>query len=269
MTLLGYLDDRRGLDAKLRLVAGVLLIGATVLVEPTHIIGSLDFGWTEIVFSSFIALAFTILVVLGLINAVNMADGMNGIVAGSAIVWTLCLAAYSPPALSPLLFVLGALLTVVLAFNLKGKLFLGDAGAYGLAGLFSILAIDFYNGNAALTADIVVAWFIVPVLDCLRLMVSRKLDGRSPLEPDCDHLHHRMERLVPSRLVVLVYWAMVAVPAFGATLYPAQSGYFIGGVFAVYAIFILLTSSRFGRKMPERRKAATCRPAGGGTFNSP
>lgn len=253
LTLLGYLDDRQGLNAKFRLLAGSLLIALAVLIEPSQLIRSLDFGWTEVEFSAAVALGFTVLVVIGLINAVNMADGMNGLVPGCALIWTICLACYSPPSLLPLTIVLGALLGIVLLFNLQGKLFLGDAGAYGLAGLFSILTIDLYNRSEMLTADIVVAWFIVPVVDCLRLMASRALRGRSPFEADRDHLHHRLPVLVPSGFVVPVYWAMIAVPSIASILAPERSAYFIGGVVLAYMSVILLTSSRFHELMPGRK----------------
>ena len=46
-------------------------------------------------------------------------------------------------------------------------------------------------------ADAVVAWFIVPVIDCLRLMAGRALQRRSPMTPDTDHLHHRLQKIMP------------------------------------------------------------------------
>jgi len=78
LTALGYLDDKFGLDAKLRLLAGIGLIGITILLDPSQQLQILDFGAVKVPFSAGMGLAFTILVVLGLINAVNMADGLNG-----------------------------------------------------------------------------------------------------------------------------------------------------------------------------------------------
>jgi len=245
LTALGYLDDKFGLDAKLRLLAGIGLIGITILLDPSQQLQILDFGAVKVPFSAGMGLAFTILVVLGLINAVNMADGLNGIVPGAALIWAACLAVYSPHSLLPLTLALGALLAIVLAFNLRGKLFLGDAGAYGLAGLFSILTIHIYNRTDALTADIVVAWFLIPVLDCLRLMASRALRGRSPFQPDRNHLHHRLQSLVPSKYVFLVYCGMIGIPSAGAMAAPYWSAWFIGGVAAFYAGIIMLTSHRY------------------------
>lgn len=244
-TVIGFLDDRRDLSPRLRLAAGILFIAGAVLTVSGQHITALDFGGFVLPLGMGVGFGFTILVVLGLINAVNMADGKNGIVPGSALIWTLCLAAYSPPSLESLMLVLGALLAVVLAFNLRGKLFLGDAGAYGLAALFSVLTIDFYNRSEALTADIVIAWFIVPVIDCIRLMVCRTLRGGSPFRPDRDHLHHRLQAIVPANYVFLLYWALIAIPSAGAMAAPSWSFVFIGGVVTIYAAIIMLTSKRF------------------------
>lgn len=255
LTLVGYFDDRRGLGATLRLMTAVALVGATILLLPSQTIRTLDFGWIEVDFPYLAALAFTVVAVVGLINAVNMADGMNGIVPGSALIWALCLSAACPPDLKLISLGLAALLGVVLLFNLRGRLFLGDAGAYGLAGVFSILTIDAYNRTEALTADMVVGWYIIPVIDCLRLMASRGLRGRSPFGADRDHLHHRLEQFVPSRYVFLVYWCMVGIPSAGVMFAPERSAWFIGGVVAFYAAVIMLSPRRPGL-MRRRQDAA-------------
>ena len=94
-------------------------------------------------------------------------------------------------------------LLVTLIFNLRGKLFLGDSGTYATSLTIGLLTVYTYNmTDGRLYADAVVAWFIVPVIDCLRLMAVRALQRRSPMSPDTNHLHHRLQRLIPKRWVV-------------------------------------------------------------------
>ena len=141
---------------------------------------------------------FTVICLVGLQNAVNMADGKNGLVLGLSFVWIMCLLAYAPSHLTPLLSVLAIGLVIAAPFNWKGRLFLGDSGAYALSIAISVLVIYVYGVKfAVLPADVVALWFIVPIVDCLRLMVTRVLAGRSPFSSDRNHLHHILNDLMP------------------------------------------------------------------------
>ena len=97
---------------------------------------------------------------------------------------------------------------VTMIFNLRGALFLGDSGAYASGMAISLLTIYVYNTtNGTLHADVVVVWFIVPVLDCLRLIVTRisaKCSLHAPLQgpnlglfrgPEVGRLHLALRQL--------------------------------------------------------------------------
>ncbi|MEM8799598.1 MAG: hypothetical protein AAGF15_05920, partial [Pseudomonadota bacterium] len=109
-------------------------------------------------------------------------------------------------------------------FNMSGKLFLGDAGSYGLAALIGFLAVMTYgHGVTGLYADQIALWFLIPVLDCLRLMLSRHLDGRSPFAGDRNHLHHYLASVMPWRWGLAVYLGMVAIPSIVSVFWPAAT----------------------------------------------
>ncbi len=82
-------------------------------------------------------------------NAVNMADGKNGLVIGLSLIWIAALAAYAPVQLTPILIVLAIGLRITMVFNLRNKLFLGDAGSYALSVVIGALTIYAYNRHAA------------------------------------------------------------------------------------------------------------------------
>ncbi len=63
-------------------------------------------------------------------------------------------------------------------------------------------------------------WFLIPVVDCLRLILWRAMQGRSPFSGDRDHLHHHLERLMPWPAGLAVYLALIAVPGYAATIEP-------------------------------------------------
>ena len=164
---------------------------------------------------------FTVLCLVGLQNAVNMADGKNGLVLALSLMWGVILFLYAPPHLQPILIIFLAAVAVALPFNLRGRLFLGDSGAYALSVLLGLLAIYVYqSGGTGPTADVVALWLLIPIVDCLRLMVVRVVNGNSPFRADVSHLHHILSRLMPWRWGVLFYLALVAVPGLLAWGFP-------------------------------------------------
>lgn len=223
MFMIGFADDRWELSAPFRFlfVAGLLLV---------MILGTDDFrilflrfsGQSELVLMLGIAgIIFTLVCLLGFLNSVNMADGKNGLVIGQAVIWCAVLALRLPPPQLPLVAAIAGSLLVLLAFNMAGRLFLGDSGSYGLSAIFGLLAIHAWNsGFADFNADDIAVLFAVPVFDTLRLIGHRLLRRQSPFTPGRDHLHHylyaRWGWPAPLPAVLL----LVALPNAGALLFP-------------------------------------------------
>jgi UDP-GlcNAc:undecaprenyl-phosphate/decaprenyl-phosphate GlcNAc-1-phosphate transferase len=226
MTLVGILDDRHSLSPRLRLILSFLIFGAAAYVEPGYNVRVLDFEhppFTLGLGTRGLAIAFTILCCVGLINAVNMADGKNGLVIGLCIGWLLLLALRAPTAFLPLIGLLIAILIVLLGFNLKGRLFLGDGGAYGLATAIGVLAIAIYNSpgphaTRALAAEEVMLLFAIPVLDSFRLAFTRWRRGQSPMAADRNHLHHILLDGFGWPQGLFIYWAAATMPAMAVFL---------------------------------------------------
>ena len=244
--LLGFLDDRKPMSARFRLLGGAGLVLVSVGIMPALLVDRLDFSFLReaLALNSF-AIVFTVLVATGMMHAVNMADGMNGLVCGLCLIWSLFLFFFASPQIASILGILIVCTFVTLVFNLRGKLFLGNSGAYALALTVSILTIHTYNTtNGLLRADVVVAWFIVPVLDCLRLMAARWREGRSPMSADTNHLHHRLQRILPKGCVVFTYWLLVGVPGALAIAKPSLAPLAVLGVLGIYLGLLVWTSER-------------------------
>lgn len=220
MWLIGAIDDRLHLSPLLRLGSAAAVLGTAVSVAGGFHLSVLAFPSLALTLAlgpwSF---AFTLLCAVGLLNAVNMADGKNGIVVGMALIWTMILAGHAGPALLPLLVALGAALAVTFGFNMAGRLFLGDGGSYAVSALYGLLAIYSYN-RGALGAGDVALLFAVPVFDTIRLMLVRPARGRSPLAGDRDHLHHHLHDRLGWPQGLAVYLAMVGGPNLAALLWP-------------------------------------------------
>jgi UDP-GlcNAc:undecaprenyl-phosphate GlcNAc-1-phosphate transferase len=186
--------------------------------------------------------AFTLLCLVGLLNAVNLADGKNGIVIGMGLVWTLVLAAHVPVAMLPVLAATGVALLVIGRFNLAGRLFLGDGGCYAISALFGLLAIYAYNHDfERMRADDVAVMFAIPVFDTIRLMTTRVLQRRSPFEGDRDHLHHHLHARIGWPYGLYVYMAMVAVPNLAVLLWPGTGLWWLGISLLIYVVVIVVT----------------------------
>ncbi len=243
MTLLGMRDDRRHISASLRLgIECAIVLTALFLVPGLRIEYLwLRFADTPLFLGAWGGMLFTLICLVGLQNAVNMADGKNGLVIGMALIWTMILSAYGPEHLSPVMIVLALGLAVALAFNLRGLLFLGDGGTYGLSMLFGLLAIYTYNvGFPRLSADGIILLFFIPVIDVLRLMVVRVAQRRSPFDSDRNHFHHILLAMLPWHWALAVYLLLAAIPPLVALYFPLATPHMVAGLLLIYVTLIAM-----------------------------
>ena len=249
----GVLDDRFDLSWRWRLAAQtvaalVLYFVGGVRVEmigaafgaPQHTLGALS-------------LPFTVAATVGLINALNMADGVDGLAGSLAAVALAMLAGASIYAgniglAGGLLVLLGATLGF-LSFNLRtpwqarAQVFLGNAGSEFL-GLVLAWASFRLTQNTAHPVTPVLAPFLIapPVIDCLVLMVRRARSGASPFKADRNHMHHLLADagLAPSTIVFVlvgisaVLGALAGVALLAKVPQPAFVGVFLGLVVGYY-----------------------------------
>ncbi len=244
MLTTGMADDRFGLGPRVRLLFGLVVFSFVAFYAPDFRLAFLAFGGAERIFvTGAVETAFTVACLVGLLNAVNMADGKNGLVIGLGLVWTILIWLAAPPALSPVCAALTASLVVMFWFNMRGQLFLGDAGSYGISAIVGLLAIYVYNHNFAVwRAERVALLFLVPVLDTLRLITARALRGGSPFAADRDHLHHHIAFRWGWPRGLVVYLALVATPNLVALAVPeAAIALLFSTALAYVAVLVLST----------------------------
>lgn len=207
LLLLGVVDDLRDVSAKLKLLWQVLAAVVIVIPNETYILHLGDLiGIGDLQLGAF-APVFTLFAMVGLINAINMTDGIDGL-AGSLVVtstlWMLVVATLThQPALLPEIMVLLAVTLGFLAYNLrtplrdKATVFMGDSGSMLLGACLAWNAIQLTQQTsvglpgADLVPPVVLLWVLgLPVLDTVVLMLRRVRQGRSPFSPGRDHMHH-------------------------------------------------------------------------------
>lgn len=243
-SLIGYLDDRSHIRPLYRLAGSVLLTLAVLLLVPGELVTYLRFSFLDVaIFPPWLwSVAFTLLCVVGLQNALNMADGKNGLAIGLLLIWSGFLWFYAPPELTPVLATLIGGLAVTWVYNVRGALFLGDIGTYGLSVAVAFFAIHTYAvGFSDLHADVVALWFLVPVADALRLIATRLRAGHSPFAADRRHFHHVLQAAFPQswRLRLSLYLGLVALPGVAAAVYPAYTLAYAAGTMLIYSGILL------------------------------
>ncbi|WP_237711881.1 undecaprenyl/decaprenyl-phosphate alpha-N-acetylglucosaminyl 1-phosphate transferase [Rhodanobacter sp. 115] len=222
LALLGALDDRYDLSVRARLLvqtAAILTVVGTTGVyihSVGHLFGhELLLGW--------LGVPFTVVAVIGLLNAFNMMDGIDGLAGSLSLVTIGAILLYSNAAQmhgpTALMLLTGCALLPYLAANLGlvgRKIFLGDAGSMVLGYLFARTLIDFSQASPRHISPIDVLWCVaLPVLDTIAVMYRRLRQGKSPFKPDRGHIHHiLMGAGLSSRRTLVCLIALAATLAF-------------------------------------------------------
>ncbi len=204
MLILGVCDDVINLTAKKKLVIQSILVTLTIYFTDIKIksLGHL-FGLTNEIELGFFSLPFTVIAIIGLTNAFNMIDGIDGLAGGLAIIACIGIL-ISNLFLENSIFtniLLGIISSLVpfLIFNItsykKLKIFLGDGGSLFLGFIIS-LALVYNFGSVHNFTPAFALWCVtIPLFDFLSIVILRKLRKHSIILADRDHIHHFLERL--------------------------------------------------------------------------
>lgn len=230
LIVVGVVDDLKDIPWPIRIVAQVVaalsiaLIGGVKVeaIGPVFGLGPMALGYLSI--------PFTVLATVGLINALNMADGLDGLAGGMALCALVMLIAGSIYAgnddLTYGLTLISGAVAGFLALNLRtpwrkrARVFLGNSGSAYL-GLIIAWAAFRLTQNPQYPVTPVLAPFLIapPVIDCLVLLFRRMAHGRSPFHADRTHVHHLMlEGGFTPTGVVLMLSAVSLTMGLGAAL---------------------------------------------------
>ncbi len=235
----GLTDDVRGLRPATKLAAQ--LAAAAILV-----LGGVEVHLAE---WRMIGIPLTIFWVVGITNALNLLDNMDGLASGGAVISALVLAATGAaggvewmPALA--LATAGAALGF-LPWNFSpARQFLGDAGSLPLGFLLAaagILGTHREAGSVLLVLLAPVFVLGVPILDTTLVTLARRFHGRRVSEGGKDHLSHRLVALgMTERRAVAVLWAVSA--AFGGVALLAVGGQAGGLTLDTFLLFGLVAA---------------------------
>ena len=224
---LGMLDDRKPVPSLTKLLTMIIasLVALNYGVQITGLrLPFLDYYHFPILLSQ----ALTVFWIIGFMNAINLADGLDGLAAGlAAIASATFLAVAVIQGNTGTLFIakqlkLAGILSAVLCGSCLGflpfnfspaRVFMGDGGALGIGFLLgTITVIGTLKTTAVLSIMIPVIVVALPVIDVSLAMVRRYRKKAGIMEPDRDHLHHQlMNRGWTAREVVLLVYVLTLI----------------------------------------------------------
>ncbi len=208
LTVVGALDDRYSLPSWSRFLAQALAV--YLMVELTGV-RLLSLGYLtpkgDVLLGDW-SVAMTIFASIGVINAINMSDGHDGL-AGS-LVFVVLLGLLTVGVDTGFLMILAAVVLGFLTLNLRvfrtqARVFMGDAGStmLGLALAYVLIRVSQSpEGIWPVTA----LWLLaLPLIDAVAVLIVRPLRGKSPFSADRIHYHHQLvDRGVSVNLAVLI-----------------------------------------------------------------
>lgn len=210
----GIIDDAKGTNWKFKLLFSVIAISILVFGGGIWIenLGSL-YGTNEIHLGLW-GIPFTYFAIFGVISAINLIDGLNGLACGvSCIAFTsFALFAYldgNQTVFYLSLANLGAALGLFKYNYPKAKIFMGDSGSLFLGFSLSVMAILLIGPKVRVSPMFPVIVLGIPIFDTIRVMVVRIINKRHPFKADKTHLHHLMMRSgTPPIRVVKIIWTL-------------------------------------------------------------
>ena len=247
-------DDYLTIKAVYRLIFQIFVTGLMIIMSGEYLyqVGNI-LGLGEINLGVF-GIPFTIFCVVGLMNAFNMIDGLNGICASLALIpimYVTFLGKFSYGLLVPIGAILG-----FLAYNLgflgkKRRVFLGDSGSNMLGFAVAFICIE-YSQNINHTSyinPVTALWLVaIPLIDCVVVMLSRSLNGIMPFRPGRDHLHHRLLDMgvKPKKILIIFVISSIILSLLGyiIELIYQDKEYISFFVFIIFAMLYYLLSKR-------------------------
>jgi UDP-GlcNAc:undecaprenyl-phosphate GlcNAc-1-phosphate transferase len=246
IVVIGVADDLWDLDWMTKLAGQFVAAGLVAWLGVQ--IYSLPLGGGVTVGSPWMSVAMTVFAIVLVMNAINFIDGLDGLVAGVALIANGVFFIYSyliTVQRSPSnYFSLASVIAIILVGACAGflplnwhpaKMFMGDTGALligllmassaiAVTGQFEPEALDQNGARSLFPAFIPIilpfAVLIVPLLDFALAVFRRVRAGKSPFSADRKHLHHRLLDMGHSQLqAVLIFYAWTAVVSIGCLLF--------------------------------------------------
>ena len=189
--------------------------------------------------------AFTMIWLLGILNAVNLIDGLDGLAVGVSAIMGACVTLIVVMLSAPAVAVIAAALTGAcigfMPYNVNpAKMFMGDTGSMFIGYTLAVMSVmGLFKAYAIIAFAIPFIIFGLPIFDMAFVAVRRVLNGRSPMSADKTHLHHRLIDLgFTQKQAVAIMYAIAAVLGLTAVLIAGEG--FMRAIVLVVIVFAVV-----------------------------
>ena len=245
----GIIDDKYDIRPRYKLVFQILS-SIVLIIFGLEINLVTNPGLSENLYLSlgWLSIPITILWVIGITNALNLIDGLDGLAAGVALIssitmFIIAILSNRPDAAILTAILSGAILGF-LPYNFNpASIFMGDTGAQLLGFLLAAISIEgTIKSAAAFAIAVPILALGIPIYDTMFAVIRRKLNGKPIMQADRGHLHHRLLDMgLTQKETVLVMYMISAIlggVAIIAMQISSQRAYFVLAVVMIVLVII-------------------------------
>lgn len=261
----GLVDDLVGVKAKNKFF---IQISVSALLPISYLYINNFYGFLGIEQVPFlIGAPLTILLLVFIMNAINLIDGIDGLSAGLSLIALIgffyCFLSEKIWVYSILIAGLIGVLIPFLYYNVFGnvqkgqKIFMGDSGSLTLGYILGVLLVKFSMNNPCVkeykreSIFFAMTLMMIPVFDVCRVVIVRKLHGHNIFQPDKNHIHHKFMRagLTQHQSLAAILGMAITFIVLNVSLYSIfDTTILILGDIVIYTLFHLLLLNRWIRK---------------------
>lgn len=249
----GMIDDAIDMKAIVKLlcqiIAAIIVVYSGVRIEQFANPFARWFGGPPYIYMNYwVSVAVTVLWIVGICNAVNLIDGLDGLAVGVSSIAAICMLILTLLSQNVNVAIITAAVAGAcfgfLPYNFNpAKIFMGDTGALFLGYILACISIQgFLKLSAIISFAVPIIVLGLPIFDTLFAIVRRVLTGRSPMSPDRGHLHHRLLDMgFSQKQTVAILYTITAVLCLTAVVVSTR-GYSRGILLIVSVMLIIWTS---------------------------
>ncbi len=247
LVALGVVDDVRALNPWLKLIVQIFVGFIPVMLGTRIEFITLFVGEPIGLGQYYLDIPITVLWVVGLTNAVNLIDGLDGLACGVSAICCLSVCAVTVlnsewqfALITAILF--GACIGFLPFNSNPAKIFMGDTGALFLGYTMAVLSISgLFKVHAAFSFLVPLSIFGLPLFDTLFAIARRLLRGKSPFSADRGHLHHRlMDMGFGQKHSVRILYAICGILGISAVMLSHPASYRAAIVVAAAVVIFII-----------------------------
>lgn len=259
--IVGFIDDLKGMTPKVKLLWQIVAASFVFAFGVRIKFISFFFDNNVTNFTFILCYVVTVVWIVAITNTINLVDGLDGLAAGVVAIASLCIAYVGYIfgfyiGAFPMLAIAGAALGFLPYNFYPAKTFMGDCGSQYLGFVLACFSILGTVKSATIVAVLIPSLaLLLPVIDTILAIIRRAISGKSIMEADKNHLHHRLLRAgMGQRRTVLCIYGMCGVMGVASVLLSRNLYVETLGLLAVALLYIYIVLTDPNKTAPHLKQ---------------